>query len=60
MEAMIRLVTTIPVIAVELTVSAGGGILDKHRLGRENYYINRDLVDLLFDLPPLDLNVTTR
>ena len=33
---------------------AKGGILDKHRLGRENYYINRELVDLLFNLPPLD------
>jgi len=33
---------------------AKGGILDKHRLGRENYYINRELVHLLFNLPPLD------
>ncbi|QBQ55456.1 Fic family protein [Nitrosococcus wardiae] len=33
-----------------------GGILDKHRLGRENYYINRELVQLLFNLPPLDMN----
>lgn len=36
---------------------AKGGILDKHRLGRENYYINRDLVQLLFNLPPLDINM---
>lgn len=34
---------------------AKGGILDKHRLGRENYYINRELVQLLFNLPPLDM-----
>jgi predicted transcriptional regulator len=33
---------------------AKGGILDKHRLGRENYYINRELVELLFNLPPLE------
>lgn len=31
-----------------------GGILDKHRQGRENYYINRELVQLLFNLPPMD------
>ena len=34
---------------------AKGGILDKQRLGRENYYINRELVQLLFNLPPLDM-----
>jgi DNA-binding IclR family transcriptional regulator len=34
---------------------AKGGILDKHRLRRENYYINRELVHLLFNLPPLDM-----
>ena len=34
---------------------AKGGILDKHRLGRENYFINRELVQLLFNLPPLDM-----
>lgn len=34
---------------------AKGDILDKHRLGRENYYINRELVQLLFNLPPLDM-----
>ena len=36
---------------------AKGGILDKHRLGRENYYINRELVQLLFNLPPLDMPI---
>lgn len=36
---------------------ASGGILDKQRLGRENYYINRELVKLLFNLPPLDMDV---
>ncbi len=40
---------------------AKGGILDKHRLGRENYYINRELVQLLFNLAPLDMPpVTTK
>jgi len=32
---------------------AEGGILEKHRLGRENYYINHALVRLLFDLPEM-------
>lgn len=31
-----------------------GGVLDKHKLGRENYYVNRQLVDLLFNMPELD------
>ena len=35
---------------------AKGGILVKHRLGRENYYINHQLVDLLFNLPPLEIS----
>ncbi|GMR18407.1 MAG: Fic family protein [Gammaproteobacteria bacterium] len=30
------------------------GILQKHKLGRENYYINHALVNLLFNLPELD------
>ena len=30
-----------------------GGILTKHKLGRENYYINHALVKLLFNLPDL-------
>ena len=38
---------------------AKGGILDKQRLGRENYYINRELVQLLFNLPPLDMPAPT-
>lgn len=38
-----------------LDALAEGGILDKHRLGRENYYVNRELVDLLFQLPPMDV-----
>lgn len=37
-----------------LDALAEGGILEKHRLGRENYYINRELVRLLFELPPLE------
>lgn len=35
---------------------AKGDILDKHRLGRENYCINPELVGLLFNLPPLDMD----
>ncbi len=31
-----------------------GGFLEKHRLGRENYYINQELVKLLFELNELD------
>lgn len=38
-----------------LDALAKGGILEKHRLGRENYYINRELVRLLFELPPMDI-----
>jgi Fic family protein len=34
---------------------ARDGILEKQRLGRENYFINKDLVKLLFELPELDL-----
>jgi len=41
-----------------LDALAEGGILDKHRLGRENYYINRELVRLLFELPPMDIEPT--
>lgn len=36
-----------------LDALAEGGILDKHRLGRENYYVNRELVRLLFYLSPM-------
>lgn len=35
---------------------AKGGILDKHRLGSEKYYINRELAHLLFNLPRLDMS----
>lgn len=38
-----------------LDTLAKDGILDKHRLGRENYYINHQLVALLFNMPELDL-----
>ena len=31
-----------------------GGILDKQKLGRENFYINHCLVNLLFNMPELD------
>jgi len=31
------------------------GILLKKKLGRENYYINQELVDLLFNLPDIEL-----
>lgn len=41
-----------------LDALAEGGILDKHRLGRENYYINRELVRLLFDLPSMEIEQT--
>jgi len=30
--------------------------LSKHKLGRENYYVNNALVKLLFDLPPIELH----
>lgn len=28
-------------------------ILSKHKLGRESYYVNEDLINLLFNLPPI-------
>jgi len=37
-----------------LDALAKDNILEKHKLGRENYYINHDLVDLLFNLPDLN------
>jgi Fic family protein len=37
-----------------LEALARDGLLHKHKLGRENYYINHALVDLLFNLPALD------
>jgi Fic family protein len=36
-----------------LDALANDGVLQKHRLGRENYYINHALVELLFNLPPM-------
>ena len=36
-----------------LDVLAEDGILKKHKLGRENYYINFRLIDLLFNMPEL-------
>jgi len=40
-----------------LDTLARDGILTKHRLGRENYYINHELVNLLFNLPELDVTL---
>lgn len=37
-----------------LDALAEDGILAKQKLGRENYYVNRDLVSLLFNLPALE------
>ena len=37
-----------------LDTLAKDGILSKQRLGRENYYINHELVALLFNLPELE------
>ncbi len=34
-----------------LDALADYGILEKHKLGRENYYLNRELVELLFNIP---------
>ncbi|MEE9352189.1 MAG: Fic family protein [Thiotrichaceae bacterium] len=34
-----------------LDALANGGILEKHKLGRENYYLNKELVELLFSTP---------
>lgn len=38
-----------------LDVLAADDIVEKRKLGKENYYINRDLVALLFTLPKLDI-----
>ncbi|TVS19335.1 MAG: Fic family protein [Gammaproteobacteria bacterium] len=43
-----------------LDALAKGGTLDKHRMGRENYYVNRELVHLLFELPPMDIKPDDR
>jgi len=37
-----------------LDALAADGTLVKQRMGRENYYINRELVDLLFHLPEMN------
>jgi len=42
-----------------LDALADDGILEKHRLGRENYYINRELVALLFNLSALEETVAS-
>ena len=44
-----------PTAARYLNALAGDGVLTKRRLGRENYYINHELVDLLFNMPPMDV-----
>ena len=36
-----------------LDALAKDGVLKKHKLGRENYYINFRLIDLLFNMPEL-------
>jgi len=36
-----------------LDALAKGGVLQKHKSGRENYYVNHALVNLLFNLPAL-------
>lgn len=36
-----------------LDALAKHGILEKQKLGRENYYLNKELVDLLFNIPAI-------
>jgi len=36
-----------------LEVLLESGILEKQRLGRESYYLNRKLIDLLFNVPSI-------
>ena len=36
-----------------LDALAEAGILQKNRWGRENYYLNKELVQLLFNIPPI-------
>jgi len=38
-----------------LDALAKHGILDKQKLGRESYYLNKELVDLLFDMPEIKI-----
>ncbi len=39
-----------------LDALAEDGVLEKHRMGRENYYLNRALVDMLFNMPRMDVS----
>lgn len=39
-----------------LDALAEDGVLEKHKLGRENYYLNKALVDLLFNIPPIGVS----
>ena len=39
-----------------LDALASDGVLEKQRLGRENYYINHQLIKLLFNMPELEYN----
>jgi len=36
-----------------LETLANDGLLQKHKIGRENYYVNHELVNLLFNLPEM-------
>jgi hypothetical protein len=38
-----------------LEALAKGGLLHKHKLWRENYYINHELTALLFEMPELEI-----
>lgn len=38
-----------------LDALAADGVLEKHKLGRENYYLNKALVDLLFNIPKITI-----
>ncbi len=38
-----------------LDTLANDGILEKHRMGRENYYLNKSLVSLLFNIPEIEV-----
>jgi Fic family protein len=38
-----------------LDALADDGVLEKHKLGRENYYLNKSLVNLLFNIPRIEV-----
>jgi len=38
-----------------LDALAEHGVLEKHKLGRENYYLNKELVSLLFNIPTFNI-----